>query len=281
MMSRTDRREIAYLTEMCEASAWADIYKAAPPDFARQYGVQLQLAGSASVLVLGALNTWLLNQVLGLGIAEPATEQMLDGIAATYKQAGVGFRVSLSPIAQPAALPEWLEARGMQLGDNNPKVYRGLAYSWPPPTGPAVPTDLKIVRIGQEYARPFGEVVCAGFAIPLFAAPWIAATVGRPGWRHYLAFDGDLPVASGALFTHNGVGWLGMAATLPSHHRRGGQGAIMVQRIQDAAELGCRWVTSETGADTPEHPNPSYHNMLRTDFQLLYMRPSYLSLTTN
>jgi GNAT superfamily N-acetyltransferase len=90
-------------------------------------------------------------------------------------------------------------------------------------------------------------------------------------------FDGETSVAGGALFVKGDVGWLGIASTLPAHRRHGAQGALMARRIRDAVELGCRWVVTETGEDTPEHPNPSYHNMLRTGFVLAYQRPNYIA----
>ena len=50
----------------------------------------------------------------------------------------------------------------------------------------------------------------------------------------------------------------------------------MARCIRDAARLDCRWVITETGEDLPDHPNPSYHNMLRAGFKLAYMRPNYV-----
>ena len=63
----------------------------------------------------------------------------------------------------------------------------------------------------------------------------VMALVDRRGWQHYLAFDGDLPVACGALFVRvEVVTWLGQGGTLPSHRRRGAQGEIMAIRVRDA-----------------------------------------------
>jgi hypothetical protein len=112
--------------------------------------------------------------------------------------------------------------------------------------------------------------------MPDMLRPWLAAPVGRPGWRHYLAWASEVPVATGALFVKDQIGWLGVGSTLPSHRRRGAQGAIMAQRIRDGAELGCRWLITETGEDTPGRPNPSYHNMVRTGFTLAYQRSNYI-----
>ena len=84
-------------------------------------------------------------------------------------------------------------------------------------------------------------------------------------------------MAGGALFVKGDVGWLGIASTLPAYRPRGAQGALMARRIRDGADLGCRWLVTETGEDTPHHPNPSYHNMLRTGFSLAYRRPNYIA----
>ena len=35
-------------------------------------------------------------------------------------------------------------------------------------------------------------------------------------------------------------------------------------------------LVTETGEDSPEQPNPSFHNMIRTGFSLAYQRPNYL-----
>src|SRR5262249_41872737 len=100
--------------------------------------------------------------------------------------------------------------------------------------------------------------------------------VGREGWQHFVAYDGDTSAGTGALYIKNKIGWLGIAGTLASHRKRGAQGAIMAARIRAAAEAGCEWVITETGEDLPHHPNPSYHNMLRTGFNLAYQRANYL-----
>jgi hypothetical protein len=58
--------------------------------------------------------------------------------------------------------------------------------------------------------------------MPAVMQPRLAAGVDQPGWAHYPAFDGETPVAGGALFVQGDVGWLGIGSTLPAHRRRGG-----------------------------------------------------------
>ena len=263
--------EIAHVVELGEGEAWADMFLAAPVDFAANLGLRVERVGSAIALITENIDFMLLNRVIGLGVLEPATETMVNDLVVLYRQAGLqNFAVQISPAAQPSALPDWLEARGLPRRDNWAKVYRGVE---PPPE---VSTDLRIDCVGPEHATAFAGVACAAFGMPDSLSAWFAATVGRSGWRHYLAWAGDTPVATGALYIRNDVGWLGVGSTLPSQRRRGAQGAIMAQRIRDGLELGCRWLVTETGEETPSQPNPSYHNMLRTGFELAYPRPNYI-----
>jgi hypothetical protein len=149
-------------------------------------------------------------------------------------------------------------------------VYRGNEPA------PSIPTDLRIEQIGKEYADAFADITLTVFKMPPELRPWTCDFVGKPGWSHYLAFDENQPVSAAALFVSGDIGWLGFGSTLESHRRRGAQGAMFARRIEDGLKLGCRWFVTETGEDTPESPNPSYHNMLRTGFKLAYLRPNYV-----
>jgi hypothetical protein len=259
--------EIAQLVEFAEGVAYADLFRFAPAEL----HMQVESVGSAIALVAETMDIVLFNRVIGLGLREPATEAMVDRIVARYRQAGIrNFTVQVSPTAQPAALLGWLTARNLLRRDNWAKVYRTAEAQV------LIPTDLRIERIGRELADAFAEVACAAFEMPDQLRPWIAQSVGQAGWHHYLAFDGERPVATGALFVREDAGWLGFGSTLASHRRRGAQGAIMSQRSQDAADLGCRWLVTETGEDLPDHPNPSFRNMLRIGFELAYQRPNFI-----
>jgi GNAT superfamily N-acetyltransferase len=261
-------RRVAEMVEFGEAAAYEDLFQHAPPEL----GLSVMHSGGAVLLIAPSLPIILFNRVIGLGLRGPVTEPELDEILARYRAAGSAtFAAQLSPRAAPGDLPAWLHARGLSLRDNWAKVYRAAAPDV------IVRTDLRVERIDRAHAAAFAEVSCTAFGMPAVLQPWLAAGVGRPGWSHYLAFDGETPVAGGALFVEGNVGWLGIASTLPAHRRRGAQGALMARRIRDASELGCRWVVTETGEDTPEHPNPSYRNMLRTGFLLAYHRPNYIA----
>jgi hypothetical protein len=262
-----NQQAIAEMVELGEAEAYADLFAAAPPEM----GLRVERIGSTCVLIAPHLPTVLFNRVLGLGLREPASEDTVDAILALYRQAGSSvFAIQVSPIASPPELVDWLAVRSLTRRDNWAKVYRRSDSQI------VIATDLRIETIGVSDAPDYARVVCAAFGMPDQLRPWIESGVGRPGWLHYLGFDGERPVAAAALFMRDGVGWLGVGCTLPSHRRRGAQGALMAQRIRDAAANGCEWVITETGEDVPEYPNPSFHNMVRTGFVLAYQRPNFI-----
>ena len=253
MLGELTDREVVRMVELVEAAGIADWGRAIPPDLAEKMGKSVKKVGGAVATVTLNVDLPLFNRVIGLGIEEPATEEMVDEIVALYKPGGVRFIVHVSPAAQPVEIPAWLEARGLERGDRWAKFYRSVESL------PEVDTELRVEEIGEEEGDTFMEVGFKGFGIPEHFAlvkPWLSVNIGREGWRHYLAYDGEVPVGLGILFVKGEVGSLLGASTIPEYRNRGAQGALMVRRIRDAAEMGCRWVITETGEETPEKPNP-------------------------
>lgn len=262
--------ELARIVEFVEADAFVALERMAPRSVVSQLGVDVrQLGGATCVRIKNAHDNpgWSLffNGVFGLGLDAPVTEALLDTIIDWYRAADLRFRIALSPQAQPAVVPQWLEARGLTRDWEMAKLYRTTADP------PSVTTDLRIAQIGAEHARAFCDISATVFNVPDSMRPLFEAAIGQLPHRHYLAFDGDKPVATASLFVSNGVGWLANGATLEEYRRRSAQSSLIAQRIRDAAALGCRWVVSE-----PIKDGQSYHNMLRAGFQVAYQRPNYI-----
>lgn len=259
------------LVELGEAEAWANYYLSAPGDFSQEYKVTAKQIGSIWVTMIPKLDWSFFNRIVGLGVGELATESMLDEAVATLKDAGCkNFMAQISPLAQPSLLPIWLERRGFKRGRNWAKVYRG---SEPPIS---VPTEMRVEAIGIDDADVFANIALSAFEMPAELRPLVKGPMGKPGWHHYLACDGDQPVSAGAMYISGEIAWLGFGSTLATHRNRGGQGAVFSRRIEDGLNLGCKWFITETGEDTPEVPNPSFHNMVRHGFKLAYLRPNYI-----
>ena len=271
MSNNLTPEKIAMLNEFGESEAWANYFLCAPSEFVQKYRLEAKKIGSVWVTMIPELDWTFFNRIVGLGVGDIATESLLDDAIGVLQNAGCkNFMAQISPWAQPSYLPEWLIARGFTKGRNWAKVYRGNEPA------PSVSTDLRIESIGKEHADVFADVALTAFEMPPELRPVISSNVGKSGWHHYLGFDGEQPVSAAAMFVKDDVGWLGFGSTLESHRKHGGQGAMFARRIQDGLSLGCKWFVTETGEDTPEDPNPSYHNMLRSGFKLAYLRPNYV-----
>ena len=138
-----------------------------------------------------------------------------------------------------------------------------------------VRSDLQVERITPDRASEWAAILRPAFEFPLGSEEWLAATVGREGWHHYLALEGETPAACAALYVDGGIGTLGFAATRASHRRRGAQSALIARRMADARRLGLEWVVTETDDELPDRPNPSYHNIVRHGLPVVYVRANW------
>ena len=154
-------------------------------------------------------------------------------------------------------LAESLRALGYEPAGAWTKFRRGDAPA-PPPT-----TDLRV----EQTVDPDAFSVATGLPREL------AGFVGEPGWLHFVAWDGDEPVGSGALYTDGALAWVGVGATRENWRGRGAQSALLAARIEAGRRLGVREFATETGEDG----GPSNRNILRAGFEEAYRRPNWHS----
>jgi hypothetical protein len=266
-MAQLSEHALAEMVEFYEAAAYVEMYRAAPASL----GVSVDESDDCVSFFVPSVDALVLNRSLGVGIRTEPSRDLITSITDRYKASGLknyGFQVC--PAALDNGLLDFFTSCDLHRRDNWVKVYRDNSPD------KSSSTDLRIERVTREQADIFGKVAHTGFGQPYSLAPLMSSTVGAPGWIHYLAWDGETPAGVGALRVQDDIGWLGVGAVLPEFRRRGGQGALMSQRINDGRELGCKWFITETGEDTAEKPNPSFHNMVRTGFKIAYLRPNYM-----
>ena len=92
------------------------------------------------------------------------------------------------------------------------------------------------------------------------------------------AFDGGELIACAGLYLAGEAAWLGLAATRPTHRRRGAQTALIARRIAIAHAAGVHTLAAETTEDTRVKPNPSTHNLRRLGFRDHYRRPNWVKV---
>lgn len=269
-MSVVLTRDLALLLEDIEAAAWRDVQAGASAADVAALGLRPLELGGGLLMAADRVESLLHNRALGLGLHEPLDPATLDRLLAHYRDRVPGFALNLSPLATSEAVERELAARGFATFFHHLKWWRG-AEAAPDPE-----SALRVEPVPPSRAHEWGALAARIFESPAGQAAWSARIIGRPGWSHYFAYDGDTPVAVGALFVRGEAAWLGSGGTLESHRRRGAQSALFAARIADALAQGARWLTAETAPDWPDLPGESVRNARRAGFHPAYERPSWI-----
>jgi GNAT superfamily N-acetyltransferase len=231
-----------------EYAAYVDAFRSAPEV------AHVAEIGGATCTLVKSLGSRMFNRVLDLTSTEP-----LDEIAAFY--GGEPWWVSDSHGLGPE-----LEKRGFTKDYGWMKFSRGVS-----PREAHSDLDVRLADQPEDFAN----VVVEAYGMPESVAPIASRVVGRPGWFCYVAYAGNEPAGAGALFVHEGVGWLGYAATRERFRGRGAQSAILATRIEAARQQGCRTVITETGELAEGRPSASYRNIVRAGFREAGVRANF------
>ena len=125
MKTATVTPETVTRLERSETSAWIDMYAAAPDDYARHYKLGIEMIGDVVVLLCDTIPFFHFNCVMGLGLAEPATEEQLDQILGIFDDRGIdGYYIHLLPESRPEELAGWLTARGLRVRSGWERIHR-------------------------------------------------------------------------------------------------------------------------------------------------------------
>jgi hypothetical protein len=266
--------ELARARERAEALAWSrDCYAAAEAAPGDPAGARLRAVGDGFASAITAIDDGFFNRAVGIGSDRPVTEEAVDAAASFFAE--LGRTTSVIQVAPPRLTTEvagWLEARGYRPGRSWVKLWHDLSDL------PTATTSLQVERIDRSRAADYERIVLAAFGLPDVVGSLATAVIGRPGWTHYLASDGEMPVSAAGMYVTEGVAWLGFGATFEAARGRGGQSALFAERLRNARDLGCRWAVTETGEETDDDPNPSYRNMIRAGFNLAYARRNWVRI---
>jgi GNAT superfamily N-acetyltransferase len=255
--------------EDIERSAYRSMWRLVPDDVAEEHGIATAELGGGTCIACRADTTTMLNRASGVGVGRAATEDDLDEIISFFNGRADRFAVAIAATAQPLGLTEMLRDRGFQPG------YAWMKFRRITERPVRAATDLVIEEVDSQRAEDYGRVIAEGFGLSPSLARWWSCIVGAPGWHCFVGYDGREPAAAGSLYIEEEVAWFGVAATRPAFRGRGGQSAILTARVEAAARLGAKLVTTETGERIGDRPSGSYRNILRAGFEEAYLRPNY------
>lgn len=270
MTSARDARRLSQAVEGVEAASARSLYASAPAHVVAELGVAHERVGGADCFLVRGSRHRYLNRVVGLGVRRAATDATIERIIALYRDHGaprVTFEVTAQ--ARPSDLGSRLQAHGCRATGGTGKLWRGDA----PVTRTA--GELPVRRVGPQRADEWFTVYGGVFRHFRNRGDWFKAPIGRPGWSHFAAFDGDAIVGIGTLFVAGGVAHLVEGATLTVYRRHGIQRRIIEARVRAGLRQGVRLFTSESAPPLPRTPLISYRNLRRVGFELAYIRAGY------
>ena len=137
---------------------------------------------------------------------------------------------------------------------------------------PAAPiAGFEIRPLAAAEAERAAQILMAGFDMPVGALGRILDLFTDERLHKRAAIVDGQVAGVGVIFIDPPAAYLSMAATAPAFRQRGIQKGLMQSRLALAAELGCQWAFTETGAPIGDEPNPSLKNMRACGFEPLYV----------
>ena len=265
--------ETSSLVEGAEARAYAALVNGASAHLRESCGMSVHHVGGAHAFVAsGVRDSLLLNRAIGLGVWVPFTPSLVDELDDLYRANGVTtYAAELAPVSGAGLTLDDLQRIGFVPFKQTTMMYRATEPL------PKVESDLAVRRAAPADADRFAELVCSvfGFSTPFPAL--LRASFQQPRFQHWLAFDGDAPVAAAiTVIFDDGVAWIGWVCTLPSQRGRGAQAALAAAQLRDCIDRGIRWVTLEAATGTIRRPSQSLRNYSRLGWSAAYDRVVHL-----
>lgn len=234
-------------------------------------GIQIDTIGPATCYLAATPGNGWWNRVVGLDTDDAAT---LDAILAFYTRHGVTPNIDLTPVDYTPDLSRSLAGRGLYLAEVS-TILAGppLAARGPDPDG------LDIDMVGPDQADRLADLWAEGFSISgeqrELARLIRRASFQAPDNHGYIAYVEGVPAAMAALYIHDGIGFLNVAATLPAYRQRGIHAALTRRRVADALAAGCDLLVGHTARSA----TTSQNNMERRGLHVAYNQLSFTRLS--
>jgi hypothetical protein len=208
-----------------------------------------------------------LTQTFGLGIAEPMTTVGLDELEEFFKTRGSDAFHEVSPLAG-VELFGTLANRGYRPMELSSVMFRPIDGS---PLG-ALNPKLRLRAVEMREADLYARTAARGWIESPDVQPFIEAfaRLSMECATCFVAEIGGTPIATGAVFIHEGVALLAGASTVPEGRRQGAQLALLDTRLRFAASKSCdlAMMCAAPGGE-------SQRNAERNGFRIAYTRTKW------
>ena len=275
MKKETADLNFARKIELAEIVPWFDMWDSIPDSFAKQYRMEKYRFDSARMLLSPIIQFSHFNQVMGLGLNKPASEEEVDQLLSIYHSAQVrNIELHVIPHTQPDQLTSWLSKRGLRKVSCWDRIYRGnepLTY-----TNYKLP-NMAVEKVSEKTADEWATFLVNSYNLQV-TKPMALGFAIRPRWHHYLLKEKGKIKAIRSQYVHdNGTAWWGVEAPVPGfmtqrfnldHHLCG-------EMINDGLKLGVNLFIGEIESVSLAMDHDGYKNFEALGFKYLYTRSNY------
>ena len=228
-------------------------------------GAIWKTAGGTSVMFAGVGSP--ITQTFGLGVHQPLNESDLDAIERFFKSRGAAVSHEVCPLAGVEVFAV-LARRGYKPVELSSVLYQSIDAATRIQRNPA----LTVRSIDQAEAEMYGRVSAQGWSEQPELMPYIEgfARLSVACARCFVAEKDGMPIATAALFMHEGTALLAGASTIPSGRNQGAQNALLDTRLQTAAANGCNLAMMVAAPGSA-----SQRNAERQGFRIAYTRTKW------
>ncbi|MEP7271575.1 MAG: GNAT family N-acetyltransferase [Acidobacteriota bacterium] len=212
-----------------------------------------------------------ITQTFGLGLFEPVTDVEIQVIESFFQERGAPTIHEVSPLAGVPLLT-LLSQRGYQPVELTSVMFRPLSLALTTVTQRNEKIRVRIVETDEH--ETWAKTATRGWSesneFAESMTDLMKVFAGRSNGISFLAELEGIPVATGALNTHEGVALMAGASTVPEGRNQGAQNALLQIRLQHAAQDGC-----DIAMMCAEPGSASQRNAERHGFRIAYTRTKW------
>ncbi len=228
-------------------------------------GAIWKVASGTSVMFAGLGSP--ITQTFGLGLHEPLREDELDAIERFFKSRGSAVIHEVCPLAG-VEVTTTLVRRGYRPIELSSVMYLPIDANTRIPANP----ELTVRKFESQDDATYAKVSAQGWSEFPELMPFIEgfAKLSTACATCFIAERDGAPIATAALFMHEGTALLAGASTIPSGRRQGAQNALLDARLQAAASHGC-----DLAMMIAAPGSASQRNAERQGFRIAYTRTKW------
>jgi GNAT superfamily N-acetyltransferase len=228
-------------------------------------GAIWKVAGGTAVMFAGVGSP--ITQTFGLGLHEPLKEVELDAIERFFTSRGSAVIHEVCPLAGVEVFAT-LARRGYKPVELSSVLYRPIDAETQISANPL----LVVRKVIEQDVAMYAKVSAQGWSEHPDLMPYIEgfARLSTACATCFVAERDGKPIATAALFMHEGTALLAGASTIPDGRRQGAQNALLDTRLRTAASNGC-----DLAMMVAAPGSASQRNAERQGFQIAYTRTKW------